>query len=282
MGALTQEQAVALVDGVARPLSQARLDLRDAGVSRGDGGFETIGVWDGRPFRLEDHLDRLDRTLRSIALAPAPLPTLREECARLLEGVTADAALRIYLTASGTRIVTLSDLPERPPVQTLVPQSAPWIQPVSVHGMAGAKTMSYGANMVATRRAVQFGGDDALLLSVPDGLILEGPTFGVVLVAHGVLHAPDPDLGIIDSISRRTVLEIAVERGMDVLLGRWTMDMMEEVDEVLICSSLRDVAAISQVGAVSLDRAHPVADLLRGLVRERRRGPEPMGPATAP
>ncbi|MEO2104514.1 MAG: hypothetical protein ABGZ36_02620, partial [Actinomycetota bacterium] len=69
----------AVVDGVAMPLAAARLAMTDDGVARGDGAFETIGVWDGAPFRLDDHLGRLSASLAASALPAADIELIATE-----------------------------------------------------------------------------------------------------------------------------------------------------------------------------------------------------------
>ncbi|MGI9015979.1 MAG: aminotransferase class IV [Euzebya sp.] len=271
MGQLPAERSRALVGGVAMSLEDARLGITDAGVSRGDGAFETVGVWNGRPFRLDEHLQRLDCSLSALSLPAAPLGQLRTEADELVSGLTDDAALRMYLTASGTRILTLTPLPERPEPRVLIPQPAPWIQPVDSYTPAGAKSMSYGPNMAASRVAIGQGGDDALLVSIPDSYILEGPTFGLLFVARGVVHAPEVTLGIVDSISRRTLLEIATADQLDVLYGRWPLTALGDAGEVIISSSLRSAVAVQRVGEWTYPRAHPVADSLNRQLWIRRR-----------
>lgn len=269
---LPDEQARALVGGVAMPLAEARIALTDDGVARGDGAFETVGVWGGRPFRLADHLDRLDASLEALALPPASRAVLEAEAASLVEGVTADAALRIYLTGSGTRVLTLAALPDRGELVALSPQPAPWIQPVGSSVSSGAKSMSYSPNMTASRRARADGADDALLLSVPDGWVLEGPTFGVVVLRGGELLVPAVELGIVDSISRRTVLEVAAGAGLGVREGRWPLAVLGEAQAVVVSSSLRPAAAVRRIGTVDLPWPPPpqVALLAEGLEARRR------------
>jgi branched-subunit amino acid aminotransferase/4-amino-4-deoxychorismate lyase len=271
-GALDPSAARAVVDGVAVALADAALGVQDAGVARGDGAFETVGVWDGRPFRLPDHLDRLDASLRALALPPADRAAVRADVDDVLRGVTADAALRIYVTASGTRLVTLSPPPERGPLRALSPQPAPWIRPLGTYAPAGAKSMSYGPNMAATRRAVAAGADDALLVSVPDGHVLEGPTFGLLFVVDGVVHAPDVALGIVDSLSRRTLLEVAAAEDIAVRTGAWPLADLLAADEVVVSSSLRPATAVEVVADRRYPSAHPVADRLDAALRRRRRG----------
>jgi branched-subunit amino acid aminotransferase/4-amino-4-deoxychorismate lyase len=73
---------VALVNGAEYALERASLAITDGGVQRGDGAFEVIGIWDARLFRLDDHLERLDRSLAAIGLPPAPAEALRRHCLR--------------------------------------------------------------------------------------------------------------------------------------------------------------------------------------------------------
>lgn len=264
--------AAAMVNGRACRLEEARLAITDEGVSRGDGAFETLGVWDGRPFAVDEHLDRLAASLRAIAL-PAPDRTqLAEELAQLVESAAgADASLRVYVTASGTRVLTLAPQPVRKPARRLVSQPAPWIRPLETYAPAGAKTMSYGPNMAATRAAERAGGDDALLVSI-EGLVLEGPTFCVLWLRDGTVHTPALELGIVPSISRRHLLDIARELECRVVEGHWPLDELEGADEVLICSSVRDVLAMESVDDFRFPDATPVRDALSARLMARRRG----------
>lgn len=261
----------AMIDGKRLPLADAALPLTDEGVARGDGAFETMGVWDGRAFRPDDHLARLAGSLAAIGLPPPERDLLRAEIDELLAGVEEDAALRVYVTASGTRVLTLSPQPARLPARVLVPQPAPWIRPLGTYAPAGAKTMSYMPNMAATRAAQAAGGDDALLVSL-EGYVLEGPTFCVLWVTDGVLLTPAVELGLVDSISRRTLLEVAAEASLDVEEGRWSLDDLTGASEFLLCSSVRPLIAAQRVGALDLGAATPVRDRLADALDARRRG----------
>lgn len=260
----------ALINGDLHPLEHAQLSILDDGVARGDGAFETIGVWSGRPFRLADHLERLQASLSAIGLPPTDLDVLAEEARSLCDGVEADAALRLYVTATGTRMVTLDHQPVGREATVLVPQPAPWIRPLGTYGPAGAKTMSYMPNMAATRAAKAAGGDDALLVA-SEGYVLEGPTFAVCWVVGDTLRAPDVALGVVDSISRRTLLDIAGAQGLDVEQGRWELDALREASEVLVSSSVRDVIAVRAVGEMTFDGPSPVGTALSAALDSARR-----------
>ena len=262
--------AAALINGERMPLEAARLAVTDDGVARGDGAFETIGVWNGRAFRLADHLARLAASLDAVALPPADLALIETEATTLLDRADQDAALRIYVTASGTRILTLSPPPERVEPQHLHPLPAPWIRPLGSYGPAGAKTMSYLPNMAATRAAQRQGADDALLVSL-EGWVLEGPTFAVLWAAGDQLFTAPLDLGIVESISRRTVLELAAGIGIPIEDEPRPLDHLLAADEVLICSSVRPLLTIRQVGDRQFDGPTPLRDRLAPLLDQERR-----------
>ena len=91
---------------------------------------------------------------------------------------------------------------------------APWHAAGVDWDLAGAKVLSYAPNLSRPAGGLGSAGfDDALLLTV-DRLMLEGPTFWVAWVVDGVLETPSLDLGILDSITRRVVLEDAHRLGV--------------------------------------------------------------------
>lgn len=260
----------ARVDGRTVPLEEAAVGVLDDGFARGDGAFETVGVWDGMPFRLGDHLERLGRSLRAARLDAPDLEALRADVEALVADVADDAALRLYATGSGTRVVTLDAQPVRGAPRRLITQPAPWVRPVGTWEPAGAKTMSYLPNMAASRAAQAAGGDDALLVTV-EGYVAEGPTFAVCFVREGVLHAPAAELGIVDSISRRSVLDAAADLDVDVVTGRWPLAAARDADEVVVSSAVRPLTAVATIDGGALPASAPIAAKLADALERRRR-----------
>ncbi len=264
-------QPRACVNGDFTSREEACIPVTDQGFTRGHGAVETIGVWDGRPFRLSDHLDRLGASLEAIDLPRPDLDVLQQEVSQVLAGVRDDAVLRIYITASGTRVVIVDDVPTRPATRRLVPVVAPWIQPPSASRAAGAKTMATLSNVLASRTAQAAGGDEALLLTT-DGIILEGPTFAVCWASGERIQTPSSDLGLVDSVSQRLVVEIAREMGYRVEHGAYTLVDLARADEVLITSTSRDVLAIGSVGELTFSDRTPIRDRINERLWQVRRG----------
>jgi branched-subunit amino acid aminotransferase/4-amino-4-deoxychorismate lyase len=144
----------------------------------------------------------------------------------------------------------------------LLPVLAPWHSAGADWELAGAKTLSYAPNMSASRRATADGFDDALLTTVED-IILEGPTFSVAWVIGGVVETPGLELGILDSITRRVMLEIAADLGIEVVQGRWDLARLQAADEVMALSTVREIQPVSVVGAMRFLEGPVTADLAR-------------------
>lgn len=263
--------SLAWIDGRVTPLADAALPLATEGLLRGDGAFETVGVWDGQPFRLESHLERLVGSLRALALPPADTGRLREAVADLLERFgSGDGMLRVTVLAGGTHVVTVASQPVRPDIAVLSSRPAPWIRPLGSFGPAGAKSLSYAPNMAALRAAQAAGADDALLVSL-EGWVLEGTTFAVLWVREGVLRTPSVELGIIDSISRAALLEAARSEGLTVEEGRWPLEELAQASEVLVCSSVRPCTAIRRLDHWTYDGPSPVCARIGPLLEQARR-----------
>src|SRR6266508_2046218 len=104
---------LASVDGVISPTAEATIPLPDDGLYRGDGVFEVIRLYEGWPFALGEHLDRLERSAASIELPVEREAIERELDALLAEFGDGEAQLRIVLSRGGRRILLTESLPDR-------------------------------------------------------------------------------------------------------------------------------------------------------------------------
>src|SRR6059058_5928333 len=109
---------LACLDGVTTPAGEAVIPVVDEGFIRGDGVFEVIRIYDGRPYKLAEHLDRLERSAENLRLGwDVPRAELEQEAAALLAdrgGAEFDGALRMVLTRGGRRLLLTEPVPEGP------------------------------------------------------------------------------------------------------------------------------------------------------------------------
>jgi branched-subunit amino acid aminotransferase/4-amino-4-deoxychorismate lyase len=234
----------------------------DEALLRGRSVFETTRVYDGRPFRLDEHLDRFAASAERLRL-PAPDP---EECRRLA-GLVVDAAgetelaLRVYWTGH-TLVATAGPVdPELEGLRArgLLLAVVRW----STGMLASAKSMSYAENMAAQDAAVAGGADDALLVA-HDGTVLEAPTANVFWREGGRLLTPALDLPILAGVTRAALLEIA---GYESEEGIFPLSRLLQADEVFLCSSIREVMPVAVVDSAAFDLGPAAYELQEALRR---------------
>jgi branched-chain amino acid aminotransferase len=232
------------VDGRITERSEALVPAADDGLLRGDGVFEVIRLYQGRPYALEEHLDRLERSAAAIEL-PLDRPAFETDITALLERFgDGDAQLRLVGTRGGRRLAFTENLPPYADRESITLASVTY-SPTQI--LNGVKSLSYAANMQATRLATAQGADEALLVR-PDGIVLEAPTSTIFWVTgEGRLRTPALDVGILASITRdRLVRELEVEE------GDYGLDDLESASEAFLASTVREVQAISAVNETEL------------------------------
>ena len=261
--------------GVVDPL-EAVVAATDEGFTRGRAAFETLRVYAGRPFRLDEHLARLEGSAARLDL-PAPD---REELARLVglalaESGDHDASLRLYWTpgpAGGlpAAIVLVSPIPawieevrargQRLVSLTFPRRSAPWLLP-------GTKSVSYATHVAAEAEARRRGADDAVLVDL-DGTVLEGTVTNVWWREGTTLVTPELELGILAGETRAALLGLAREAGYGVETGAFPLERLLAADEAFTSSSVREVMpviSVDRTGYASRDAADVLQRALRRL-----------------
>jgi 4-amino-4-deoxychorismate lyase len=270
-----QPLAVAVTDrGLVNP-DEPVLAAHDEGFLRGQAAFETLRVYAGSPFRLAQHLARIERSADSLGLPPPDVDELTRLAALALEHSGArDAVLRLYWTpgpAGDGRPVGLALVTEIPAwiedarargqrlVALLYPRrSTPWL-------LAGTKSTSYAVHLAAEAEAQRRGGDDAVFVDA-DGIVLEGPVTNIWWRHGRTLETPSLNLGILAGETRAALLELAPELGFDVSEGAYELDRLLAADEAFTSSSVREVLPVVSVDGRSLARG-PAADELQAALR---------------
>jgi branched-chain amino acid aminotransferase len=226
------------IDGKVGPTSQARIPAADDGLLRGDGVFEVIRIYAGRPFALGEHLDRMERSAAAIELTFERNPFQAEIAALLDELGEQEAQLRLVATRGGRRLAFTEKLPPYADQPTVTLATVTYSPTVILNGV---KSLSYAANMEASRLARAKGAEEALLVR-PDGIVLEAPTSTIFWAKDGVLRTPALGTGILASITRDRIAQ-----ELDVEEGEFALDELLSADEAFLASTVREVQAVAAV-----------------------------------
>ncbi len=245
-------------NGRVLPLEQARLSPGQAGLINGWAVFTTVRVYDGIPFALERHYERLARDAERILLPlKASLPQVREAMLAMLEANRAgNACVRIYFIFNTIGIwksgepfpevdflMYAMDVPEREgPTAISVQEHGRH----AAHPLAGVKVTSWLHNAWMVEQAHRRGFDDALLLN-ERGEVAECTAANLYCVKGGRVFTPPLDSGCLAGVSRAILLEEAAKAGLPVTETALRLDDFYSADEVFITSTTRHVQPISHI-----------------------------------
>jgi branched-chain amino acid aminotransferase len=236
---------LASVDGRIGPTAEATIGLKDDGLYRGDGAFEVIRLYAGRPYALDDHVARLQRSAAALRLEFDAM-ALRAEIDALLEAAgPVEGQLRLIVTRGGRRIAATEQVPVH--AETVKVGSVAYQTTIILNGV---KSLSYGANMLATRLAKEAGADEALLVR-PDGIVLEPPTSTMFWVLDGVLCTTALSEAVLDSITRDRIMKAIP----GIKEGAWTLDEVKGASEAFLASTTREIQAVASIDGVALPEA---------------------------
>ncbi len=279
---------VAYVDGDYVPVEEAKISLLDLGFLRSDANQDTVSVWRGQFFRLEDHLDRFQRNIGRLRMT-APLDR-DEQRAVLMECVRRtglrEAYVQMLMTRGrppvGSRDIRLCTnnyvafclpyvwiaTPEKQAEGLDLAISSTWrIPPESVDPTI--KHYHWLDFQMSLFAAYDQGRDSTVLID-RHGNLTEGPGFNLFLVKDGVLSTPDD--GVLDGMTRRTIWELCVETNLRHRAAALPADSLGQADEVFICSTAGGIMPVTRVegAAIGDGRPGPVTLRLRDLYWSKR------------
>jgi len=273
----------AYLNGQFLPLAEAKISVLDRGFVFGDGVYELVPVYSKRPFRLDEHLRRLQGSLDAIRLAnPHDTAGWRERILQLI-------ALQDFADQSLYIQVTRGTPDEgQPPRDHAFPEGVPptvfmFAQPLvtSTPGQKAAgvcaisatdnrwlrcniKAISLLANILLRQQAVDV--DCAETVMLRDGFLTEGAASTVFVVMNGVLMAPPPSKLMLTGITYDVVLELAAAHGIPHEVRAISEAELRAADELWMTSSTKEIMAI-----VKLDGA-PVGAGVPGPLAQRMDG----------
>lgn len=284
------------IDGRLCSAADARISVFDRGFLYGDSAFEVMRTYGKLPFRLREHLSRLERSCERL-LIPFTLSGhgVERDIARTIAASGfAECNVRVMVTRGvGPMGIDLSEA--RTPCVLVfalrlqpLPASA-YEQGVSV-GLAhaaratdgtrasGAKSSNYLGSVLALHEVRQRGCHEALIVG-PHGEVVEGATSNVFLVRDGALITPPIEAGILAGITRQTVLEIAAQSALPVHETQVHPADLYHAEEVFITSTVREIVPVVRVDDVQIGdgRPGPIAARLLAAYRALTLQPSAAG-----
>lgn len=274
------------INGKSVDPATATVSIFDRGFLFGDAIYEVIRTVHRRPFHLDLHLDRLQRSADAIDMNVAPLrETLTREIERLiaLEGSKTELTIRIMVTRGASPGLDLMAT-EGPPLWIVwVKTLEPFKEELFTKGMRilsatpdevvarmspGVKSNNRQANVMVHRHARQEGYDDGLFVD-PSGVVTEGPTWNLFIVKGGQVLTPPLERGILEGITRGLVLRLCAQLGVPALVREITLEEARAADEMFITSTTRGVMPVAELDAVTFaGTPGPVTKRLRAALLE--------------
>ncbi len=251
-----QMAVVAYFNGQFVDPDGAWVPLEERGHQFGDGVYEVIRVYSGRPFLMEEHLERLERSLRVIDIAN---PHTSEEWAHLIaESVrrSGEAEAQIYLQVTRGSAVRGHVFPgEAAPNVSLVvrPAAAP-VYPEDAALLAlpderwpnvYVKSINLLPNVIAKEAAKRAGAVEAMLVRA--GVITEGASSNLWFVIGGRVYTHPANRYILGGITRQFVLQLARETGVEVVEEAVPFSKLGEVQEVFVTSTTQEILPVARV-----------------------------------
>ncbi|ARP92875.1 D-amino acid aminotransferase [Bordetella genomosp. 9] len=250
----------AYLNGEFLRLQDAKISVLDRGFIFGDGVYEVVPVYEGRPFRMPEHLARLRRSLGAIRI-PAPMSdeAWQEVVQGLIERSLTPSCL-IYLQV--TRGVAKRDhgFPGDDIAPTVFGMTSPFVRPDRTLREKGVtlisipderwlhcdiKSVSLLGNVLAKQRAVDAGADE--VVQFRDGMLTEGATCNIWVAAGGRLLAPPKNHLVLEGIRYGLMAELAEEAGIPFEMRPITRAEVETADELMISSATREVLPVSML-----------------------------------
>ena len=257
----------AYLNGQFLPLSEARISPLDRGFLFADGVYEAIPVYSRFPFRIDEHLSRLQDSLDGIALDN---PHTREEWRAIISRLIAQAPFEdqsVYI-----QITRGADIKRAAPfpigvAATVFLFSAPLIAPSAAQRESGVaaitaedirwarcdlKTVALLANVLMRQKAVDAGCAETIMLR--DGFLTEGSSSNIFCVKDGVILTPPKDHRMLPGITYDIVLELAAEHGAPHEVRPVSEIELRSADELWMTASSKEVLAITTLDGLPVGK----------------------------
>lgn len=275
------------MDGDLVPQEEAKVSVFDHGLLYGDGVFEGIRAYNGRVFRLEQHVDRLIASSQYIAL---DLPMSKAELIEAtLETLRAnnlsDAYIRVVVTrgcgdlgldprkCQGPTVIIIADkitlYPARYYEEGLELVTLATVRNIPMALNPGAKSLNYLNSVLGKIECTRAGVQEGIMLN-REGFVAECTGDNIFVIKQDAIITPPISAGILEGVTRGAVIELACELGYDVRQELFTLLQVYTADECFLTGTAAEVIPAVKVDGRVLGSGRPGPITLR-LTQEFRK-----------
>jgi D-alanine transaminase len=257
------------LNGKFMPIEQATVPVLDRGFIFGDGVYELVPVYSRVPFRIDEHLARLERSLQEVRIRnPYSRERWREIIAQLIaqqpyedQGVyfqvTRGVAKRDHAFPKGVEptVFVMSNPLVNPPAELVEAGARAVTAPDFRWLRCDIKSISLIGNCLLRQLSADVGAVETILLR--DGQLTEASASNVFIVKGGVVRGPAKSNLILPGITYDVVIELARDAGMPLDIGEVTESELRAADEIWVTSSSKEVLAIVDLDGKPVGEGRP-------------------------
>ncbi|MDF1657228.1 MAG: aminotransferase class IV [Verrucomicrobiales bacterium] len=241
--------------------------LNDAAIVQGHGLFETIKVYQGRPFALSEHIERMKRGGEALGIEAPSLDEATKSINRLLLANEQEKAqtCRVRITLTGgvdapSIFYQSSECPSHPETANVV--TGNFVRNERSL-LCGFKTLSYGENAVATRHVKAVGADEAIWTNTM-GELCEGTWSNIFVRIEGGWKTPPLSSGCLPGVTREKLLSLARSRRIVISETPIELARLDEIEAAFLTSSIREIQPIASIDGLLLgDSGGPDIEILK-------------------
>ncbi len=245
------------------PDTDGIISTGDRGFLYGDGIYETLRSYDGKPFKLTDHLERMRNSAKQLRISFNHTDTdIGERINELIEkNHSNDAYIRITLSRGTGGSALQMDDNINPNILIQVKPFTPYERKLYEDGMSLVisncrrstsspiychKTTNLLTSILLKEEANKKSAHEAIILNT-DGYVAECIVSNIFMVSRGSVITPSLDTNILPGITRKTILGICYDSGIPVSEDLFTIERLVKSDEVFITNSLMEIMPVSKI-----------------------------------
>ena len=262
------------IDGEFLPKAEAKVSVFDHGLLYGDGVFEGIRSYNGRVFKLDEHLDRLYDSAKSIMLQiPIPIETMKETVLETLRrNHLSEAYIRLVVTRGVGDLGLDPDKCPKPSIIIIADKIALYPQKFYEEGLEivtvsirrnyseainpRIKSLNYLNNILAKIEGKQSGAEEVLMLNA-EGYVVECSGDNIFWVKNDVIITPPVHMGILDGVTRNSVIDLARDAGMRVEERVFTRHDLYIADECFLTGTAAEVIPVVKIDRRAIGDGQP-------------------------